>query len=105
AQEEEWHDLDMRISAITRDLTKGVRDLDQDIEELEKLSLTWEATAKAATESSAPQEVLERVREVNAAIAKARQRVLDHRAEVLAMQSRSAEIGGRVTEARQLLTK
>lgn len=104
-QEEEWRDLDMRTSAITRDLTKGVRDLDQDIKELEKLTQTWEATAKAATEASAPQEVLERVREVNAAIAKARQRLLDDRAEVLAMQSRSAEIGGRVAEARQSLTK
>ena len=104
-QEEEWRDLDLRTSTITRDLTRGVRELDQDVKELEKLGQTWEATAKAATEAAAPPEVLERAREVSAAIAKARERVLDERTEVLAMQSRSAEIGGRIAEARQLLAE
>jgi potassium efflux system protein len=103
--EEEWHDIESRASALTRDLTRAALQLDRDVAELEALSATWDATGKAAMEAGAPPEVLDRVKEVRSTIAEAKKRVLNDRAKVLALQSKSAEIGTRAATARQALAE
>lgn len=101
--EEAWRDLELRATEVTRDLTRGAAQLDQNLKDLKKLDDIWTATSKAATEAAAPAEVLERAREVNSAVAKAEKRVLEDRAKVLALQSKSADIGAQAAESRQAL--
>jgi potassium efflux system protein len=101
--EEGWREIEIRTSALTRELTRAATQLDRDVAELDALGATWNATSKAAMQAGAPPEVLDRVKAVSSTIAEARMRVLNDRAKVLALQSKSAEIGARATKARQEL--
>jgi potassium efflux system protein len=101
--EEEWRDIETRSSALTHDLTRAALQLDRDIAELDALGATWDATGKAAAQAGAPPEVLDRVRAVTSAVAEAKRRLLSDRAKVLALQSKSAEIGTRAANALQML--
>jgi potassium efflux system protein len=101
--EEEWRDIETRTSALTRDLTRAALQLDRDVAELEALSATWDATSKAAMQAGTPPEVLDRLKVVSSTVAEAKKRVLDDRAKILALQSKSAEIGARAAKARQAL--
>ncbi|MEN3294313.1 MAG: potassium-dependent mechanosensitive channel [Burkholderiales bacterium] len=101
--EEEWRDIETRASALTHDLTRAALQLDRDIAELDALAATWDATGKAASQAGAPPEVLDRVRAVTSAVAEAKRQLLDDRAKVLALQSKSAEIGTRAANALQTL--
>jgi potassium-dependent mechanosensitive channel len=103
--EEGWRDIELRADATTRDLTRGALQLDGDIKELEKLESTWDITTKAAIAAKAPQAVLDRTREVANNIAGAKKQVLQDRAKLLGLQGKSADIGARATESRQVLAE
>jgi small-conductance mechanosensitive channel len=103
--EGEWRYLQNRSEAITRDLTRAAEQLDRDLGELDKLDAIWSATREAALGSSAPAQVLARVREVAGEVSKVRKAMLERRARVLALQSQSAEVGGRAAQATQALTE
>jgi potassium efflux system protein len=99
----EWRDIEARASSITRNLTRTATQLDRDLARLDQLSATWQATSKAAAAAAAPLEVLERIRGVTANVSAARAEVLERRAEVLGLQSRSATLDSQATAARQAL--
>ncbi|HTN67817.1 MAG TPA: mechanosensitive ion channel domain-containing protein [Burkholderiaceae bacterium] len=102
-QEGNWRDIELRAAAITQDLTRGALQLDDDFKELEKLESTWDATTKAAVEAKAPPAVLERTREIRNSIGSTKKKVLDNRAKVLSLQGKSADVGARAKELRQIL--
>jgi small-conductance mechanosensitive channel len=101
--EQQWRDIELRATSITRDLTRGASQLDRDLADLAKLDATWDATEKAAVTASAPPEVLDRARDIGAAIAKAKKQIGEQRTRLLELQSVSADIGARAAQARQSL--
>jgi small-conductance mechanosensitive channel len=105
--EGEWRYLQTRSEAITRDLTRAAEQLDRDLGELNKLDAIWSATRDAAAcgLTPAPAPVLARVREVASEVSKVRKAMLERRARVLALQSQSAEVGGRAAQATLALTE
>lgn len=105
ALEGEWREIDLRVTSLTRELTRAVLQLDRDIGELETMNATWTATYKAAAEAAAPHEVLERVQDVSNSIEAARKKVLGNRAMVLALQGKSADIGSLAAQSRQALAE
>ncbi len=102
-QEQSWRDIELRAAAITQDLTRGALQLDDDFKELEKLESTWDATTKAAVEAKAPPAILERTQEIRNSIASTTKKVLENRARVLSLQGKSADVGARAKELRQIL--
>lgn len=103
--EEGWRDIEVRADAVTQDLTRGALLLDGNIKDLEKLESTWEITTKAAKEAKAPQAVLDRTLEVANNISAVKKQVLQNRAKLLGLQGKSADIGARATESRQVLAE
>lgn len=103
--EDEWREIELRATSLTRELTRAALQLDRDIGELEAMEATWAATHKAAMEAAAPSEVLDRVQDVSNSIAAAKKQVLADRAKVLALQGKSADIGSRAAQSRQELAE
>ncbi|WP_326859898.1 mechanosensitive ion channel family protein [Noviherbaspirillum sp.] len=101
--QQEWRDIENRAAAITRELTRSVLQIDRNLAELEKTATQWEATRTAAVSEAAPPTVIERIDDVSSALAKTRKRLLERRTEVLSLQSRSAELGSRASQARDVL--
>lgn len=101
--EDEWREIELRAAALTRELTRAALQLDRDIGELDAMDATWSSTQKTAVEAAAPREVLERVQDVSNSIATARKQVLGDRANVLALQGKSVDIGSRAAQSRQAL--
>ena len=56
----EWRRLRREISGINRSLSGRVHELDRQIGQIDDLAKTWEQTFTAASQSSAPTEVLDR---------------------------------------------
>lgn len=103
SMEQELRDVEFRIDAIRRDLTRAALQSDRDLKQLEQLDATWAATIKAASEAAAPRDVLDRAKDLIRAIASAKKSVLDDRTKVLALQGRATDMGTRLGEIRQLL--
>ncbi|MES2537560.1 MAG: mechanosensitive ion channel domain-containing protein [Pseudomonadota bacterium] len=104
-RQKEWSDIELRATSITRDLTRAALRLDHDIQELEALAATWEATSKTAKEAGAPQVMLERVQDIRASIEKTKDKMLRDRSKLLGLQSRSAEMSARATASQESLAE
>lgn len=103
SMEEQWRDIELRASQTTRDLTRAATQLDRHLARFDQLTNAWNATRIAAAAAAAPPEVMERVRDVIAEVGKARRALLARRADVLALQGKSAELETRAAEARRSL--
>lgn len=101
--EKEWREMERRASALTRELTRSALQLDRDIAETDRLEAQWEATRTAAAAENAPPAVLKRVDDVNTAVGRAKKRLLEHRTDVLGLQSRSANLAARASQSRDAL--
>jgi potassium-dependent mechanosensitive channel len=101
--EDDMRDIELRIVPLRRELTRAASQADRDLKELERLEAVWDATAKAATEEAAPPDVLERVRDISRAVAKASKNVLNERARVLALLGRVTDLGAQMSDVRRFL--
>jgi small-conductance mechanosensitive channel len=104
ALEEELRDIELRTAPVRRDLTRTALQVDRDLKELERLEAIWNVTIKAASEASAPADVLDRAKDLSRTIADAKKSVLEDRAKVLALQGRAADIGTQLADIRRMLT-
>ena len=93
----EWRRLRREISGINRSLSGRVHELDRQIGQIDDLAKTWEQTFTAASQSSAPTEVLGRLKSLIEEIRQARAAVQGQRARALSLQSRVSVQDGRVT--------
>lgn len=101
--EAEWRDLETRTSGITEELTQVALRLDADLAALDKLDAQWNATKDAAVKEEAPEAIIKRIGEVTAAIAKAKKRMLERRADILSLQAEAANLSARSAQTRQTL--
>lgn len=101
--EEALRDIEQRTAPMRRDLTRVALQADRDLKELERLEAVWKATIEAASAAAAPAEVIDRARDIARSVAQAKKRVMDGRAEVLALQGRVSDTGSRIADARELL--
>jgi small-conductance mechanosensitive channel len=95
--EGEWRRLRREINASNRSLSARVAELDRQIEQLDDLAKTWAQTLTAASQASAPTEVLDRLKSLIEEIRGARAAVQEQRARALTLQSRVSVQDGRVT--------
>jgi potassium-dependent mechanosensitive channel len=96
-------ELEERSGAITADLTRVALELDKDLAALQKIEEQWAATRTAAETESAPAAILSRIGDITSAVAKAKKRMLQRRADVLALQARAASLEARASQGRQTL--
>lgn len=101
--EEELRDVELRNAPQRRELTRAASQADRDLKELENLEAVWEVTAKSAADSSAPADILERIKDLSRVIAKAKKNVLDERAKILALLGRVTDVGTQLSDVRRLL--
>ncbi len=99
--EGEWRRLGRELSAINRSLSARIEELDRQIQQLDDLAKSWEQTLTAASQASAPTEVLDHVKNLLDEIRGARGAVQGQRARVLTLQSRVTVQDGRVTNVRE----
>lgn len=102
--EEALRDIEQRVAPVRRDITRAALQVDADLKELDRLETTWKATIDAASAASAPPDVIDRARDISRAIVQVKKKVLDGRAQVLALQGRATDIGTRIADGRQVLT-
>ncbi|HEX7230957.1 MAG TPA: mechanosensitive ion channel domain-containing protein [Candidatus Binatia bacterium] len=95
--EGEWRRLRRELSAINRSLSARVDELDRQVQQLDDLAKTWEQTLTAASQASAPTEVLDRLKKLLEEIRGLRATVQGQRARALTLQSRVSVQDGRVT--------
>ena len=93
----EWRRVRREISGINRSLSGRDHELDRQIGQIDDLAKTWEQTFTAASQSSAPTEVLGRLKSLIEEIRQARAAVQGQRARALSLQSRVSVQDGRVT--------
>jgi chromosome segregation ATPase len=93
----EWRRLRREVSGINRSLSGRVHELDRQIGQIDDLAKTWEQAFTAASQSSAPTEVLGRLKSLIEEIRQARAAVQGQRARALSLQSRVSVQDGRVT--------
>jgi small-conductance mechanosensitive channel len=93
----EWRRLRREIGGTNRILSGRIHGLDRQIGQIDDLAKTWEETFTATSQSSAPTEVLSRVKSLIEEIRQARAAVQGQRARVLSLQSRVSVQDGRVT--------
>lgn len=101
--EEELRDIELRTAPVRRELTRTALQIDRDLKELERLETIWNVTIKAASDASAPADVLDRAKDLSRTITDAKKSVLDDRAKVLALQGRAADIGTQLADVRRML--
>lgn len=101
--ERAWKELEDRTGAMTADLTKVALELDKDLAALETIEERWTASKTAAEAEAAPAAILSRIAEISAAAGKAKKRMLQRRAAILALQAESASLQARAAQARETL--
>ncbi|NEX61943.1 mechanosensitive ion channel family protein [Noviherbaspirillum galbum] len=101
--EDELRDAELRISPLRKELTRAAVQVDRDLKELDGQKAVWDATAKAAADEAAPQDVLERVRDLLKSIDRAGKSVLDDRAKVLALLGKVTDLGTQIGDLRRIL--
>ncbi|MDQ9169477.1 mechanosensitive ion channel [Oxalobacteraceae bacterium R-40] len=101
--ERSWKELEERIGAITRDLTQIALDLDTDLATLEKIEERWVASKATAEAENAPAAILNRIGDITSAAVKAKKRMLQRRADILALQAKAASLEARASQARETL--
>jgi hypothetical protein len=97
--EGEWSRLRRELSALNRDLTDRINELERHVAQLDELGKTWDQTFAAAKDSNVPQEVLGRIEAVIAEIRKAHEAVEQQRARALTLQNRVGVQDSRIADA------
>jgi potassium-dependent mechanosensitive channel len=97
--EGEWSRLRRELSALNRDLTDRINELERHVAQLDELGKTWDQTFAAAKDSNVPQEVLGRIEAVMAKIRKAHEAVEQQRARALTLQNRIGVQDSRIADA------
>jgi small-conductance mechanosensitive channel len=97
--EGEWARLRRELSALNKDLTSRVHDLERYIAQLDGFAKRWDQTFDAAREANVPPEVLRRVENVVNEIRQAREAVEKQRARTLTIQSRVGVQDSRIADA------
>ena len=97
--EGEWSRLRRELSALNRDLTDRINELERHVAQLDELGKTWDQTFAAAKDSNVPQEVLGRIEAVMAEIRKAHEAVEQQRARALTLQNRVGVQDSRIADA------
>jgi hypothetical protein len=94
-----WHTLDKNIKVPQRVLIDRVTMLDEQLKQLDQWSQIWQATLALAKSSSAPQDVLQKINGVLAAIGQTTVAAQNLRAQTLSEQDRIAEQNSRIQDA------
>lgn len=98
-----WKKLNEQLALWTRELTNRASALEKEMESLPAWQSTWRQTLEAAQKSSAPPEVIGRIKSLLAAIARTSSVLQVRNAAVLTLQSKVAEQMQRVTRAQRLI--
>ncbi len=99
ALERAWDRQLGAISGMTAQLEQRIAVFDRDLARLDELEKIWKETQAAAVKEQAPPELLGRVEELLAMLARTRKDVEAKRSQALRLQSRIAAQNFRVTEA------
>jgi potassium-dependent mechanosensitive channel len=97
--ESDWRRLRREVSALNKQLSGRVRELEHALSQLDHLTRTWEQTLVAAKEPGVPPEVLARVGSVLQQIHRTHDAVEAQRSRALAMQTRVGGQDSRIANA------
>jgi len=92
----DWRTFDVRLLVSARELTGHATSLEEQLERLDKLNKTWQATLQSAKQPATPPQVLQRVQSVVDSVERTRQAAESGQAHVLALQSSLSEAQARV---------
>jgi small-conductance mechanosensitive channel len=85
-----WQGLSDTLAAAQKNLSARVRDLDNQLGDLNQMDVMWAATQDAATRAKAPAEIMQSIHDVIALIATTNKAVLAHLVPLYAMQNQVA---------------
>ena len=94
-----WESLAIRLSQSSRALTPQAKGLEEQLERLDKLNKTWQATLELAKQPETPPPVFQGVQRVVGSIERTRQATESGQVHVLALQSGFSEQEARVQTA------
>jgi len=92
----DWRTFGVRLLVSARELTGHATSLEEQLERLDKLNKTWQATLQSAKQPATPPQVLQRVQSVVDSVERTRQAAESGQAHVLALQSSLSEAQARV---------
>jgi len=96
-----WQSFGDKLSAWNNELTRSGISLDEELARLEEQNKVWQLTLQSVQQGGTAPEILQRVKDVTDSIERTRQAVTSRRAQVLSLQDRTFDEGGRI---RKMLT-
>jgi hypothetical protein len=98
-----WQSFGVRLSASARELAQHATSVEEQLERLDKLDKTWQATLQSAKQPGTPLPVLQSVQSVADSVERTRKATEAGQAQILGFQSRISEQEARVRTALSLI--
>ena len=98
-----WQSFGAKLSAWNNELVRSGTSLDEGLATLDEQNKIWQLTLQSAKQGAATPKVLQRVKDVIDSLGATRQAVDSRRAQILDLQNRTFEEGGRIRNTLNLI--